>query len=207
MDTSEITRTYQIEKLIQTMLMDDNYHQHHQFTTIHEAEHHIDHNHEMDTTMIPLVKITEINKITGILTEITMIEVAATIETIIAEVELIATIKTIIITDTTIVDQTPEIRTVVFQDNVHHTTEVITIITTTINITDKATTVETQTEVIDIDNDQIVTIDIILTITDTIERVHQIENKAIDTNQEIAVKTETVTINTIKKQHRRTNPK
>ena len=65
---------YLPEKLIQTMLMDDNYHQHHQFTTIREAEHHIDHNHEMDITLIQLVKITEINKITEILTEITMIE-------------------------------------------------------------------------------------------------------------------------------------
>ena len=178
--------------------MDDNYHQHHQFITIHEAEHHIDHNHDMDTTIIPLVKITEINKITGILTEITTIEVAAIIETIIIEVELIATIETVIITDTTIVDQTRDIRTVVFQDKIHNTTEAITIITTTINITDKETIAETQTEVIDIDNDQIVTIDIILTIKETIDQVHQIENKAIDTNQEIAVKTETVTIATIK---------
>ena len=97
------------------MLVDDNYHQHHQFTTIHEAEHHIDHNHEMDTTIIPLVKITEINKITGILTEITMIEVAAIIETIIIEVQLIATIETVIITEKTIVDQTRDIRTVVFK--------------------------------------------------------------------------------------------
>ena len=82
------------------MLMDDNYHQHHQLTTIHEAEHHIDHNHEMDTTIIPLVKKTEINKITGTLTKITMVEVAAIIETIIIEVELIATTETVIITDT-----------------------------------------------------------------------------------------------------------
>ena len=174
--------------------MDDNYHQHHQFTTIHEAEHHIDHNHEMDTTIIPLVKRTEINKITGLLTQITMMEVAAIIETFIIEVEPIATIETVIITDTTIVDQTRDIRTVVFQHNIHRTTEVITIITITINITDKETIAETQTEVIDIDTDQIVTIDIILTVTETIEQVHKIENKAIDTNQEIAVKTEIVTI-------------
>ena len=123
---------------------------------------------------------------------------AAILETIIIEVELIATIETVIITDTTIVDQTRDIRTIVFQDKIHHSTEVITIITTTINITDKETIAQTQTEVIDIDNNQIVTIDIILTITETIEQVHQIENKAIDTNQEIAVKTETVTIATIK---------
>ena len=84
--------------------MDNNYHQHHQFTTIHEAEHHKNHNHEMSTTIIPLVKLTEINKITEILTEILMIEVAAIIETTIIEVELIATIETVIITDTTIVD-------------------------------------------------------------------------------------------------------
>ena len=178
--------------------MDDNYYQHHQFTTIHEAEHHIDHNHEKDTTIIPLLKIIEINKITGILREITMIEVAAIIETIIIEEDLIATMETVIITDTTIVDQTREFRTVNFQVEIHHTTEVITIITTTINITDKETIAETKTEVIDTDNDQIVTIDIILTITETIEQVHQIKNKAIDTNQEIAVKTETVTIATIK---------
>ena len=145
-----------------------------------------------------ITKIIEINKITGILKEITMIEVAAIIETIIIEEDLIATMKTVIITDTTIVDQTRDFRTVNFQVEIHHTTEVITINTTTINITDKETIAETQTEVIDIDNDLIVTIDIILTITETIEQVHQIENKAIDTNQEIAVKTETVTIATIK---------
>ena len=184
--------------MIQTMLMDDKYHQHHHFTTIHEAEHHIDHNHEMYTTIIPLVKITEINKMTGILTEITMIEVAAIIEAITIEVELIATIETVIITDTTIVDQTRDIQTVIFQDKIHHATELITIITTTINITDKETIAETQTDTIDIDNDQIVTIDIILTTTETIEQVHQIEKKAIATNQEIAVKTETVTTATIK---------
>ena len=178
--------------------MDDNYHQHHQFTTIYEAEYHIDHNHEIDTTIIPFVKLTEINKITGTLTELTMIEVAAIIETIIIEVELIASIETVTITDTTIVDQTRDIRTVVFQDKIYHTTEVIIIITTTINITDKETIAETQTEVIDIDNDRIVIIDIILTITETIEQVHQKENKAINTNEEIAVKTETVTIATIK---------
>ena len=116
-----------------------------------------------------------------------MIEVAAIIETIIIEVELIATLETVIITDTTIVDQTRDIRTVVFQDKFHHTTEVITIITTTINITDKETIAETQTEVTDKDDDLIVTIDIILTKTKTLEQIHQIENKAIDTNQEIAV--------------------
>ena len=180
------------------MFMDDNCHQHHQFTTIHEAEHHIDLNHEMGTTIIPLVKTTEINKITGTLTKLTMIEVVAIIETIIIEVELIATTETVFITYTTIADQIRDIRTAVFQDKIHHTTEVITIITTTINITDKETIAEIQTEVIDIDNDQIVTIDIILTLTEIIEQVHQIENKAIDTNQEIAVNTETVTIATIK---------
>ena len=180
------------------MLMNSNYHQHHQFTTTHEAEQHIDHNHEMDTAIIPLVNITEINKISEIFTEITMIEVAAIIESIIIEVELIATIETVIITDTTIVDQTRDIRTLVFQDKIHHTIEVKNITTTTINITDKETIAETETEVIDIDNDQIVTIDIILTITETIEQVHQMENKTIDTKQEIAVKTETVTIATIK---------
>ena len=74
------------QKNNQTMFMDDNYHQHHQFTTIHEAEHHIDLNHEMGTTIILLVKTTEINKITGTLTKLTMIEVVAIIETIIIEV-------------------------------------------------------------------------------------------------------------------------
>ena len=47
---------------------------------------------------------------------------------------------------------------------------------------------------IDIDTDQIVPIDIILTKTEAIEQVHQLENTAIDTNQEIAVKTESVLI-------------
>ena len=127
-----------------------------------------------------------------------MIEVAALIETIIIEVELTATIGTVIITDTTIVDQTRDIQTVAFQDKIHHTTETIKIITTTINITDKETIAETQTEVTHIDTNQIVTIDIILTITETTQQVHQIENKAIDINQEIAVKTKIVTIATIK---------
>ena len=95
--------------------MDDNYHQHHQFTTIREAEHHIYHNHELDIIIIQLVKVTEVNKITEVLTEIKMIEVAAIIETIIIEVELIATTETLIIADTTIVDQIRDIQTVVFQ--------------------------------------------------------------------------------------------
>ena len=130
---------------------------------------------------------------------LTMMEVAAIIETIIIEVELIATTEIVIITYTTIiVDQTRDIRTIVFQDKIHHTTEVITIITTAITIINKETIAETQTDVIVTDNDQIVTIDIILTITETIQQVHQIENKAIDTNQEIAVKMETVVIATIK---------
>ena len=98
-----------------------------------------------------------------------MIEVAAIIETIIIEVELIATTETLTITDTTIEDQIRDNQTIVFSDRIHHTTEVITIITTTINIIDKETIGKIQTEVIDIDTDQIVTINIILTITETID--------------------------------------
>ena len=122
----------------------------------------------------------------------------AILETIIIEVELIATTETVIITDTTIVDEIRDIQTVVFPGKIQHTTELITRITTTINIIDKETIAKIQTEVIDIDIDQIVTINIILTITETIEQVHQTEIKTKDTNQEIAVKTETVTITTIK---------
>ena len=44
------------------MSMDNNYHQHCPSIIIHGAEHHIDHNHEMGTTILQVVEITEITK-------------------------------------------------------------------------------------------------------------------------------------------------
>ena len=67
---------------------------------------------------------------------------------------------TIIITNTTIADQAQGTQTTVTQDNFHHTTEIITIIITITTI-DKDIIVKIQTKVIDTDNDQALTIDII----------------------------------------------
>ena len=56
------------------MSMDDNYHQHRPSIIIHGAEHHIDHNHEMGTTILQIVEITEITKDIEIQITITTIE-------------------------------------------------------------------------------------------------------------------------------------
>ena len=42
--------------------MDGNYHQHHQYTTIHGAEHHTDHNQEIITTKPLITETIEIIK-------------------------------------------------------------------------------------------------------------------------------------------------
>ena len=142
---------------------DDNYHQHHQYTTIPDAEHHTDHNQE---TFLRITHITEtVETIKDIETRIIIITIEAEliIETIITELELTLTSKTIIKTNTTIADQAQDTQTTVTQDSIHLTKEIIIIIITII-IIDKDIIVKTQTKVTDTDNDQVVTIDNILII-------------------------------------------
>ena len=64
----------QTEKLTQTMSMDDNYHQHRPSIIHHGAEHHIDHNHKMGTTILQIVEITESTKDIEMLIAIRTIE-------------------------------------------------------------------------------------------------------------------------------------
>ena len=177
------------------MSMEDNYHQHHQYTTVQEAERHIDHNQEITTIIRQITKETTI-RITNITVETQVIT-----ETISIEVEQTATTETIVIIDITIVDQTQDIQTIVNQDTNHHITEIIIIITIIIIIiTEKDSTAEIQIELIDTDKDQIAITDIIQTITiDPIEEVRHIENKTTDINQKTEEQVETdITIITIK---------
>ena len=126
------------------MSTEDNYHQHHQYTTVQEVEHHIDHNQEI-TTIIRHITIETTIRITNIIVETQVIT-----ETISLEVEQTATTETIVTIDITIVDQTQDIQTVVNQDTNHHITEIIIII-----ITYKDSTAEIQIELTDTDKDQI----------------------------------------------------
>ena len=186
------------------MSMEDNYHQHHQCTTVQEAERHIDHNQEITTIIRQIIKETTI-RITNITLEIQVI-----IETISIEVEQTATTETIVIIDITIVDQTQDTQTAVNQDTNHHITEIITkiiiiiiiirIIIIIIIITDKDSTAEIQIELKDTDKDQIAITEIIQTITiETIEEIRHIENKITDINQKTDEQMETdITIITIK---------
>ena len=116
----------------------------------------------METTILQIVETTEITKDIGTLKDLTMIEVYAITKTIITEAEITVTIGIITIIDTIIADQIQDTQIAVIQDITHHTTEIIFIIAK--NTTNKDNTAKTQTEVIDTDNDQRVTIDIILTI-------------------------------------------
>ena len=115
------------------------------------------------------------------------------------QVEL-AAIAEIIMIDTTIVDQAQDTQIAVTQDSIHHTTEIIIIVTTI--IIDKNLIVKTQTEVTDTDNDQVVIIDIIQTIIkEMIEEVHCKENKMTDITPKIEEQMEiniTITIKTEK---------
>ena len=109
--------------MIRLTSTDDNYHQHHQYTTIPEAEHHTDHNQE---TILTITRITEtVGTIKDIVIQkkIITIEVEVIIETIIIEVQLTVTTETLIITNTTIADQVQDTQTAVTQDNIHHTTK------------------------------------------------------------------------------------
>ena len=174
--------------------MEDNYHQHHQCTTVQEAERHIDHNQEITTTIRQIIKETAI-RITNIIIEMQVI-----IETISIEVEQTATTETIVMIDITIVDQTHDTQTAVNQDTNHRITEIITIIIITIIITDKDSTAEIKIELTDKDKDQIAITGIIQTITiKTIEEIRHIENKTTDINQKTEEQMETdITIITIK---------
>ena len=174
--------------------MEDNYHQHHQCTTVQEAERHIDHNQEITTTIRQIIKETAI-RITNIIIEMQVI-----IETISIEVEQTATTETIVMIDITIVDQTHDTQTAVNQDTNHRITEIKTIIIITIIITDKDSTAEIQIELTDTDKDQIAITGIIQTITiKTIEEIRHIENKTTDINQKTEEHMETdITVITIK---------
>ena len=142
--------------MIQTTLTEDNYHQRHQYITIHEVEHHIHHNQE-----IAIIIITQILEIIEIIKDIgnqttTITGVPVITETIIVETEVTVTIETITITDTTIVDQVQDIQTEAIQDNSQHITKIKVIIA----IIDKDTTAEILVETTNIDNVLIVTTDI-----------------------------------------------
>ena len=116
----------------------------------------------MEITILQIVETTEITNDIGTLKDLTMIEVYAITKTIITDAEITVTIGIITIIDTIIADQIQDTQIAVIQDITHHTTEIIFIIAK--NTTNKDNTAKTQTEVIDTDNDQRVTIDIILTI-------------------------------------------
>ena len=167
---------------------DDNYYQHHQYTTIPEAEHHTDHNQETILTIIHTTEIVETIKDIAPLIIIITIEVEVIIETIITKVELTVTTETIIITNTTIANQAQDTQTAVTQDHIHRTTEILII---TITILDKDIIVKTQTKVIDTDNDQVVTIDFFLIIIiEMTEETQRKETKMIDIIEKIEEQTE-----------------
>ena len=149
--------------MIQTTLTKDNYHQRHQYTTIHEVEHHIDHNQEI--AIIKIIIITQILEIIEIIKDVgdqttTITEVPVITKTITVETEVTVTIEIKTITDTTIVDQVQDIQTETIQDNSHHITKIIAIIA----IIDKDTTAEIRVGTTNIDNVLIVTTDINQTI-------------------------------------------
>ena len=82
--------------MIQITLTEDNYHQRHQYATIHEIEHHIDRNQEI-TIIIIITIITQILEIIEIIKDIgdqttTITEVPAITEIITVETEVIVTI-------------------------------------------------------------------------------------------------------------------
>ena len=177
---------------------DDNYHQHHQYTTIPEAEHHTDHNQETILTITHITETIETIKDIAIGIIIITIETEVVIETIITEVKLTVTAETIIIKKTTIADQAQNTQIAVTQDKINRTTEIIII---TAIIIDKDIIVKIQTKVTDTDNDQVVTIDILLLIIIIIgmtEDTQRKENEMIDIIQKIEEQTEINTTITIK---------
>ena len=199
----EIIKIYITEELIRITSTDENYHQHNQYTTIHEAEHHTDRSQETIPTIPHITETIKIIKDIETRIIIITIEAGVIIEIIIIEVELTITTEIIIIIDTTIADQTQDTQTAVTHDSIHRITEIIIIIITIIVIItiiiDKEIIVKTQTQVTDTDNDQVVTIDIILTIIiGMTEEIQHKENKIIDIIQLIEEQTEINTTITIK---------
>ena len=177
------------------MSMEDNYHQHHQYTTVQEAERHIDHSQEITTIKRQIIKETTIR-----ITNIT-VEIQVRTETISIEAEQTATTKTIVTIDITIVDQTQGTQTVVNQDTNHHITKIIiVIIIIIIIITNKDSTAEIQIELTDTEKDQTAITDIIQTIKiEPIEETRHIDNKTTDINQKTEEQMQTdMTIITIK---------
>ena len=170
------------------MSREDNYHQHHQYTTVQEAEHHIYHNQDI-TTIIRQITIETTIRITNI-----TVETQVTTETISIEVERTAIPETIATIDITIVD----IQSVVNQDTNHHITEIIIIII--FIITNKDPTAEIRIELTDTEQDQIAITDIIQSITiEPIEEIRHTENKTTDINQKTEEQMETdIIIITIK---------
>ena len=185
--------------MTRTTSTDDNYHKNHRYTTIPEAEHHTDHSREITLTITHIVEIIDTIKDIVIRIITITIEAEAIIETIIIEVELTVTTE-IIITNTTITDRVQDIQTTASQDNIHHTTEILIIITVT--IIDKDIIVKIQTKATDTDNDQVVTIDniliIIITIIGVTEDTQRKENKMIDIIQKTEEQTEINTTITTK---------
>ena len=145
--------------MIQTTLTEDNYHQRHQNITIHEVEHHINHNQKIAIIITQILEIKEIIKDIGNQTT-TITEVPVITESITVETEVTVTIEIITILDTTIVDQVQDIQTKTIQDNSHHITKIIVIIAKV----DKDTTAEILVETTKIDNVLLLTTDITQTI-------------------------------------------
>ena len=114
---------------------DDNYHQHHQYTTISEAEHHTDRNQETIPIRTHIAETIETTKDIAIQIIIITIEAEVIIETITTAAELTVITETIIITNTTLVDQAHDTQTAVTQYSIHRTTEIK--ITIKITIIDK----------------------------------------------------------------------
>ena len=183
--------------MIRITSTDDNYPQHHQYTTIPEAEQHTDQNQETILIITYIAETIDTIKDIAIRLIIITIEAEAIIETIIKGVELTVTTETTLITKTTIADQAQDTQTAVTQDSIHRTTEIIIIIT--ITIIDKDIIVKFQTKVTDTDNGQVVTIDIILIIIKGMtEKTQRKENKMVDIIQKIEEQTEINTTITIK---------
>ena len=182
--------------MIRITLTDNNYHQHHQYTTIHDAKPNTDHNQETIPTIPHILETIEIIKDIATRIIIITIEAEVIIETIIIEVELTVTTETIIIIETTIIDQAQDTQTAATQDSIHRTKEIIILITI---IIDKDLIVKTQTKLTATDNDQVVIIDIILTIIIKLtEEIQCKENKMIYIIHKIEERTEMNKTKTIK---------
>ena len=168
------------------MLTDVNYHRRHQSITVLEAEHHIDHNHEITITHRMI-------KETKTLTIITT-EIQVTIEITITEAEQTATTEAMIITVETTVGRIQDIT--VKQDHNHHIITIITEVTIKLIIMiDRGTIVEIQVEEITTEIDQSAIVGIIqittaqiliVTMLEKTDEIHQIENTITEIDHKIA---------------------